>query len=303
MNASTRRTALAAATTLAFVGAVLFGGGYAVGLLSDQERADASIRAASDFGGPPADDALSFAGCGQVRLELPEDASFSLTVTLYDSSADDQHTVTVTEADAGSPSSGFWYHSGQNRYRFVAQKAGIPGGGRILTAELDGKRYENDHGCADVGTEGTTSVENDEITTAGNDEVTTAGNDGTTTTAENDETTTTAGNDGTTTIGASTAGDATTATETETTEDTARTSTTTEATTAKTTSAEATAADVTTTEPTTTETTTAQATAAGPTTTEATTTEPTTAEPTTTDATAAEPTTPPETKTTDDESA
>lgn len=274
MNASTRRTALAAAVVLAFAGAAFFGGGYAFGLLSDQERADASIRAASDFGGPPADDTVSFAGCGQVRLDLPEDASFSLTVTLYDAATDDQSTVTVTEADAGSPASGFWYHSGQDRYRFVAKKVDSQDGVKILAAELDGERYENDRECAKVGSVGTatTAGSGETTTTAGNDGSINVETDGTTTTAGNDEATN-VGNDGTTTIGAPTVDDAgdgtdtpgddsTSPSETNTAADAARSSATTEATTVEATTAEATTVEATSTEVTTANTTTAEPTTA-----------------------------------------
>lgn len=171
MDASTRRKTLATVAILAVVGIACLDGGYAFGFLSDRERSDASIRAASTFdGSPSADEVVSFRGCGQVQLRVSEDTSFALAVTLYDSSADTQRTVTVTDADAGSPSSGFWYNSGPDRYQFATQYGETRQGDRILAAEFDGESVENDDRCSEVETGATDrdSTSAPAGTTAGN---------------------------------------------------------------------------------------------------------------------------------------
>lgn len=157
MDFARRRTLLAAATLLALAITAVAGGGVTYGLLSDEERSDVAIQAASDFTeSPSADEVVSFRGCGQVRLRLPEDTSFSLAVTLYDSAADARETVTLTDADAGSAASGFWYDSGRNQYTFDAgaYDGSNPEGDKIVAAELDGQLVENDHRCAAVRADG-----------------------------------------------------------------------------------------------------------------------------------------------------
>lgn len=154
MDESTRRTVLATATILALATLAFAGGGYTFGLLTDEERAGASIRAASDFdGAPSADELVSFRGCGALWLHVPEDASFALSVTLSDSVGNTGRTVTLTDADAGPEDSGFWYSHGQDRYQFdLAEYRESSGEAGIVSAELDGEPVANDNQCAAVET-------------------------------------------------------------------------------------------------------------------------------------------------------
>lgn len=160
MDPTTRRRTLAAAVTLAFATVAFAGGGYTVSLLSDEERTGASIQAASDFAeSPSAGEAVTFRGCGAVRLRMPADASLPLAVTVYDPATDDRETVTFTDADAESEASGFQYVPAQDRYQFDLESyQGASGEAKIVSVKLDGETVTNTNRCARVGTGGDESA-------------------------------------------------------------------------------------------------------------------------------------------------